>query len=191
MTYKMRLRHLVSAVQLPRQWFVSLQVGCLFFSPSKWNAPLIRVLCLCTTVTHALRDRDVRYNVHDRDSRYNMWGRMNTKAYVFLQNSFQKRHGVLRLYCVSKFVCTVNKDTLQYCDIKTQQHTATQCCRRPSQWLCHGLVTRCPWTMYEYRHTATQRNTLQHTATHCNTLQLQHTAAYRNILQQLVGLITL
>jgi len=59
---------------------------------------------------------------------------------------------------------------------------------RPAAPHCNTLqhtATHCNTLQLEARHTAPHCNTLQHTATHCNALQLEarHTAPHRNTLQ--------
>ena len=93
---------------------------------------------------------------------------------------------IIKCYLGTATHCHTLPHTATHCN--TLQHSATHCnvlqhtathCNTQGRWLSSVLqcVAMCcrvlPLTL---QHTATHSNTLQHTATHCNTLQ--HTATH-------------
>jgi len=87
-------------------------------------------------------------------------------------------HMCLHTYMRCLHCNKLHQHTTTHCN-KLHQHTTTHCNTRSSKITAEG---RSHASLPTLQHTATHCNTLQHTATHCNTLQ--HTATHCNICRQ-------
>jgi len=87
------------------------------------------------------------------------------------------------LHNAATYCCGTHCETLQYIatHYKTLQHTATHCLYTRTRYQQEGKMPhKTEGTRNSLQHTAAHCNTLQHTATHCNTLQ--QTATHCNTL---------